>query len=206
MYISTILLFASTALTAVAAPSQSDIASVATALSVTPADIENLERVDSLANFDLALWTHWFPEANTTNYSTWDDEIKLQFLKSTKQGIKAALTPEQAGKISKRIPGTQSPAARAQVAQAVNNARASRDASHGRKLLQCNSGTQGQCTRCAGACSLGWASAVSICSGVALTEEVLSSGLLTLGASLQLAGCIGVATAAYSVCIDKCLG
>ncbi|KAF5235498.1 hypothetical protein FANTH_11690 [Fusarium anthophilum] len=197
------LAIASMAISAQAIPTSDSTQELAAALGVTIADIEVLETTTDTSKINAKIWTNPLG-LGQVDISAWDDEIKKNFLDEIKDSIKEAY--ENAPKHVKRITGSQSPAARAQVQSAVANARAQRDSSNRRKILQCNSGTQKACTLCASICSAAWVSGSAICGGAALGAEAASAGTLTPAVALTLGGCLGLATSAYAACIVKCVG
>ncbi|RYO98613.1 hypothetical protein DL764_007035 [Monosporascus ibericus] len=180
--------------------------SLASSLGVTTTDLTELEDSTDLSKIDATVWTNPLG-TGFSNVTSWSDDIKTTFLEEMKTIVDVALHPtvSTAG-ISKREKGSDSAAARAQVNAAVAKARAEREASNRRRLLQCNSGTQTQCTVCASICSAAWISGSGLCAGTALGAEVGSAGTLTPAVGVTLASCLGVAGSLYAACIVKCIG
>lgn len=195
--------FASLAIAVHAVPTKDTLTQeVASALGVTVEDLTTLQNTADPKDLDVNIWTNPLGQG-PVDTTLWDDDIKATFMQEMKAEVAKAL---EATPLSKREIGSDSAAARAQVAAAIANAQASRDASNRRQLLQCNSGTQKGCTICAVLCSGAWVSATAICGGAALGAAVGSGGTLSLPASVSLAGCLGLATTGYGACIVKCIG
>ncbi|KNG52438.1 hypothetical protein DDE82_000613 [Stemphylium lycopersici] len=178
------------------------ISNLAVSLGVSIDDITSLNDNTDLATFNISAWAH------STAANDWHEDDKAVFLEDCKSIVHDALDDLKNGtrSLAKRATGFNSPAARAQIEQRVDEARAQRDSSSRRRLLQCNSGTQAKCTRCAGSCSLIYVGSAGGCSAVALGAETLTSGLATPAVLLTLGSCLAVASGQYWQCIEKCIG
>ncbi|KNG47651.1 hypothetical protein DDE82_004408 [Stemphylium lycopersici] len=206
----TLAFFGTFAPTQVSATNSKESLALASALGVSVSTLNQMYTANVTADLDVGIWTHVPGAGDSDDYLDWTDDIKLEFLLEIKSIVSEFFDPTPKatsdGNIAKREIGSDSSAARAQVQSVVAKAKASRDSSNRRVLLQCNSGTQRQCTVCAGICSVAWTSAVALCSGAALGAEVGSGGFLTPAVALTLTGCIGASTAGYAACIVKCVG
>lgn len=186
-----------------------DALALSSTLGVPVSALTQISTANITSDLDVGMWTNAL-RTSDPDYVNWTDDIKVEFLEDMKSIITTFLdeisdaTSNTA--LTKRVTGSNSAAARAQVQAAIAAAKASRDSSNRRKLLQCNSGTQKSCTICATICSTAWAGASAVCGGVALGAEAASGGVLTAAVALTLGGCLTVATSAYAACIVKCVG
>jgi len=178
------------------------VSNLAVSLGVSIDEITSLSDNTDLATFNISAWAH------TAAANDWHEDDKAAFLEDCKSIVHDALDEPKydTRSLDKRATGLNSPAARAQVQQRVNEARTQRDGSSRRKLLQCNSGTQAKCTRCAGSCSLIYVGSTGGCSAVALGAETLTSGLATPAVLIALGSCLVVASGQYWQCIENCIG
>ncbi|KAI0570384.1 hypothetical protein Alg130_11252 [Pyrenophora tritici-repentis] len=145
---SIILLLATTSMVAAAPAGTSELDPVAVALGVTPDDITSLKEMKDISNFDPTPWTH--PAGlslSPSNPAEWPADVKAQFMVDMKAAfVEVPNTPSKPA-LSKRLTGAQSPAARAEAAALVANARVMRDVNneHRRRLLTCNNLSKGRC-------------------------------------------------------------